>query len=159
MIKLSLILLTIYIIYYVGIIVFDLFLKKEKVIITEISEEFSLADIEKEEAVSVGIEDVESMKTPKTFETKAEFFETNSDTEADIEDLRKKFEAEEDLEKNSLISDSIKEEKEIVPEQEEIAEREKQQNNTDWKSLMKLSETSVQMVANYEGQKVYHSIL
>ena len=159
MIKLSLILLTIYIIYYVGIIVFDLFFKKEKVIITEISEEFSLADIEKEEAVSVGIEDVESMKTRKTFETKAEFFETNSDTEADIEDLRKKFEAEEDLEKNSLISDSIKEEKEIVPEQEEIAEREKQQNNTDWKSLMKLSETSVQMVANYEGQKVYHSIL
>jgi len=159
MIKLSLILLTIYIIYYVGIIVFDLFFKKEKVIITEISEEFSLADIEKEEAVSVGIEDVESMKTPKTFETKAEFFETNSDTEADIEDLRKKFEAEEELEKTSAISELIKEEKEIVPEQEEISEREKQQNNTDWKSLMKLSETSVQMVANYEGQKVYHSIL
>ena len=159
MIKLSLILLTIYIIYYVGIIVFDLFFKKEKVIITEISEEFSLADIEKEEAVSVGIEDVESMKTPKTFETKAEFFETNSDTEADIEDLRKKFEAEEELEKTSAISESINEEKEIVPKQEENEETEKQQNNTDWKSLMKLSETSVQMVANYEGQKVYHSIL
>ena len=159
MIKLSLILLTIYIIYYVGIIVFDLFFKKEKVIITEISEEFSLADIEKEEAVSVGIEDVESMKTPKTFETKAEFFETNSDTEADIEDLRKKFEAEEELEKTSPISELIKEEKEIVPEQEEIAEREKQQNNTDWKSLMKLSETSVQIVEKKKKKKVYHSIL
>ena len=159
MIKLSLILLTIYIIYYAGIIVFDLFFQKEKVIITDISEEFSLVDIQKEEAVSVGIEDVEPMITPKTFETKAEFFETSSDAEADIEDLRKKFEAEEELEKTSAISELINEEKEIVPKQEENEETEKQQNNADWKSLMKLSETSVQMVANYEGQKVYHSIL
>lgn len=73
MIKLSLILVTIYIVYYAGIIVFDLFFQKEKVIITDISEEFSLVDIQKEEAVSVGIEDVEPMITPKTFETKAEF--------------------------------------------------------------------------------------
>ena len=73
--------------------------------------------------------------------------------------MRKKFEAEEELEKTSAISESINEEKEIVPKQEENEETEKQQNNTDWKSLMKLSETSVQMVANYEGQKVYHSIL
>ena len=99
------------------------------------------------------------MITPKTFETKAEFFETSSDAEADIEDLRKKFEAEEELEKTSAISELINEEKEIVPKQEENEETEKQQNNADWKSLMKLSETSVQMVANYEGQKVYHSIL
>ena len=152
MIKLSLILVTIYIVYYAGIIVFDLFFQKEKVIITDISEEFSLVDIQKEE-------DVEPMITPKTFETKAEFFETSSDAEADIEDLRKKFEAEEELEKTSAISELINEEKEIVPKQEENEETEKQQNNADWKSLMKLSETSVQMVANYEGQKVYHSIL
>lgn len=159
MIKLSLILVTIYIVYYAGIIVFDLFFQKEKVIITDVSEEFSLADMQKEEAISIGIEDVESMITPKTFETKAEFFETSSDTEADIEVLRKKFEAEEELDKTSPISELIKEEKDIVPKEEEIAESENQQNNADWKSLMKLSETSVQMVANYEGQKVYHSIL
>ena len=159
MIKLSLILVTIYIVYYAGIIVFDLFFQKEKVIITDVSEEFSLADMQKEEAISIGIEDVESMITPKTFETKAEFFETSSDTEADIEVLRKKFEAEEELDKTSPISELIKEEKDIVPKEEEIAESENQQNNADWKSLMKLSETSVQMVANYEGQMVYHSIL
>ena len=70
MLKYSFILLAVYFLYYAGNIVYDLFLKKEKTIPTDATEEFSLADFAKSENLppsSIGIEDVENIRTPKSF--------------------------------------------------------------------------------------------
>ena len=70
MLKYSLILLGAYLLYYAGNIVYDLFLKKEKTLHTDATEEFSLADFAESESLppsSIGIEDVENIRTPKSF--------------------------------------------------------------------------------------------
>ena len=98
MIKYSLILLAVYFLYYAGNIVYDLFLKKEKTVQTDSVEEFSLADFAQSENIppsSVRIEDVENIRTPKSF-LKSELplsspnqrsFEENPD----LEELRRRF--------------------------------------------------------------------
>jgi hypothetical protein len=50
MLKYSFILLVAYFLYYAGNIVYDLFLKKEKIVHTDATEEFSLADFADNEA-------------------------------------------------------------------------------------------------------------
>lgn len=47
MIKYSLILLGLYFLYYAGNILYDLFLRKEKIIHVDLTEEFSLGDFSK----------------------------------------------------------------------------------------------------------------
>ena len=69
MIKFSLLLLTAYVLYYAGNIIYDLFLKKENTTHQEESEVFSLLDFtnEKENPTMVGIEDVETLNMPRFF--------------------------------------------------------------------------------------------
>lgn len=45
-----------------------------------------------------------------------------------------------------------------MPDQDSKSEK-KEKTKSHWKELLNLSETTVQMVANYDGQKVYHSII
>lgn len=172
MIKLSFILLGAYFLYYAGNIVYDLFFKKEKILQTDVTEEFSLGDFSELNApTQIGIEDVENVNTPNSF-LKKEFQSqkaVSEDTKPEIEDLRKRFELEQDID-DELVEENDQE----YPSQEEntvtITEsanweasitknEESATKKTDWRSLLQLSETTVQMVANYEGQKVYHSTL
>ena len=179
MMKYTLILLGAYFLYYAGNIIYDLFLKKEKNVQAEVTEEFSFSEFSQKDhppPTYVEIEDVERVNTPKSYlkrevfpEQKQSSFEENPD----LEEMRKRFEAEQDLdepipiseqstpEKQAENSDEIKE----IPNQNrsEIAENPKRkgmiQKRNLWKELLNLSETTVKMVANYEGQKVYHSTL
>ena len=172
MIKYSLILLAAYFLYYAGNILYDLFLKKEKITHVDLTEEFSLggfAQTDAEPPSRVGIEDVENLSTPKSF-LKRELDSQKSsstDEQPDLEEMRKRFEAEQDIddmpapvndttaapvEKNTNHSQNMAE--------EEHSNREKAEpKKSHWKELLNLSETTVQMVANYDGQKVYHSVI
>mgnify|MGYP003589717193 CR=1 FL=1 len=150
MIKFSLLLLTAYVLYYAGNIIYDLFIKKEATIHQEESEIFSLSDFtdKKEDPKVVGIEDVENLNTPQSF-TKKEIIPKSSSEDEErlsLDELRQRFESEQDL---NDISDS-------EPEKEKEALKEKDSN---WQNILNLSETMVQLVSNIDGHKVYHSTM
>lgn len=148
------IILGLYFLYYVGMVIYDLFLKKEKVVDAENSEQnYSISDFaqqNKETPVVVGIEDVENIRTPKSYEEIQEPFLSATDENQDIEKLKNKYEDENKLEE---------EEMEIAEEQTEnknpsIAD--KPISNLKIKDILNHINTKVKMVANYDGQKVYH---
>ena len=178
MLKYSLILLAVYFLYYAGNIVYDLFLKKEKLVETDNIEEFSLGDFahsENHSPTPIGIEDVENIRTPKSF-LKSEIpivqtqntFEENSD----LEDLRRRFESEQDLDGFDQLEEPIKnttENTEVIQSknnenhqnqiQEEQASSIQKSNRNKWHQLLNLAETSVQMISHNDGYKIYHSIM
>lgn len=148
------VILGLYFLYYVGMVIYDLFLKKEKVVEAENSEQnYSISDFaqqNKETPVVVGIEDVENIRTPKSYEEIQEPFLSATDENQDIEKLKNKYEDENKLEE---------EEMEIAEEQTEnknpsIAD--KPISNLKIKDILNHINTKVKMVANYDGQKVYH---
>ena len=60
MTKFLIILIALYVLYYIGNIVYDLFIKKESTLVTEESDVFSLAEFEeqnRDDVTTVGIED------------------------------------------------------------------------------------------------------
>ena len=150
MIKFSLLLLTAYVLYYAGNIIYDLFIKKEATIHQEESEIFSLSDLtdKKEDPKVVGIEDVENLNTPQSF-TKKEIIPKSSSEDEErlsLDELRQRFESEQDLNDISVSE----------PEKEREALKEKDSN---WQNILNLSETMVQLVSNIDGHKVYHSTM
>ena len=150
MIKFSLLLLTAYVLYYAGNIVYDLFLKKATTTNQEESEVFSLSDFtdEKEDATVVGIEDVENLNMPKSFIKKEIMPQLSPDNEErlSLDELRHRFESEQDLNDISVSE----------PEKEREALKEKDSN---WQNILNLSETMVQLVSNIDGHKVYQSTM
>ena len=178
MLKYSLILLGAYFLYYAGNIVYDLFLKKEKTVHTDATEEFSLADFAQSENLppsSIGIEDVENIRTPKSY-LKSEIpisqaqntFEENSD----LEELRRRFESEQDLDGFDQLEEPIKNTTENIEaiqsknnenHQNHIQEEQglsiQKSNRNKWHQLLNLAETSVQMISHNDGYKIYHSIM
>jgi len=170
--------------------VYDLYLKKQKTIEADITEEFSLDIAENENSpTQVNIEDVEDLKTPNSF--LKESFQTNNNLleegRPDLDGLRSRFEAEEDLDEghnenhivrtteqrvSELISIKVQKNEAVVGTRDQVQEQpsilfehqpqaitdhkeESGSRKNDWKEMLKLSETTVQMVANYDGQKVY----
>ena len=101
MIKFSLLLLTVYVIYYAGNITYDLFLKKEAKGSQEESAFFSLSDdfADKEAPVVVGIEDVENLNMPQSFTKKEVVPQSASEVDEplNLEALRRRFESEQDM--------------------------------------------------------------
>ena len=150
MIKFSLLLLTPYVRYYTGNIIYDLFLKKKPNTDQEESEVFSLSDFtdKKEDAKIVGIEDVENLITPQSFTKKEVIPKPSSENEErlSLDELRQRFESEQDLDD---ISDSEPEKKKETPKEKD----------SNWQNILNLSETMVQLVSNIDGHKVYHSIM
>ncbi len=150
MIKFSLLLLTAYVLYYTGNIIYDLFLKKKPNTDQEESEVFSLSDFtdKKEDAKIVGIEDVENLITPQSFTKKEVIPKPSSENEErlSLDELRQRFESEQDLDD---ISDSEPEKKKETPKEKD----------SNWQNILNLSETMVQLVSNIDGHKVYHSIM
>jgi len=149
MIKFSLLLLLAYLLYYAGNFIYDLFLKKDPAKEEE-SEVFSLLDTSNIniEPLVVGIEDVESLIMPKSF-SKKEVIPKHSPEDEErlsLDELRQRFESELDLDDYGET------------EPKNIEEPAKS-NHNGWDNILQLSETMVQMVANIDGHKVYHSMV
>jgi len=177
MLKISLSILAVYLIYYAGNILYDLFLKKETEIYKEEEEEFSLSEISEryEDLIkNVGIEDVENLKTPRSFNenTFHPYPIEGKGERQDLEYLREQFESEQDI-------DNFQNEEEIEEEQPKISETLPSQteetipnqstdngiltagqNNTDkFRDLLNLAETSVQLISSIDGYKIYQSTM
>ena len=95
------ILIALYILYYLGNIIYDLFLKTKSIAKTDDNEIFSIAEFEEEnrsDVKTVGIEDVENLTTPKSFYRKQFPIEiVRSEERQDIDDYRRRFESEQNI--------------------------------------------------------------
>ena len=98
--------------------------------------------------------------------------QSSSEEQPDLEDLRKRFEAEQDIDDMPLpakqqrsgsrrkkSADHANPSQPVSNMSIRILRAKKEKTKSHWKELLNLSETTVQMVANYDGQKVYHSII
>ena len=178
MLKYSLILLGAYFLYYAGNIVYDLFLEKEKTVHADTTEEFSLADFAQSESLppsSIGIEDVENIRTPKSFlksEIPTAQAQNTFEENPDLEELRRRFESEQDLDGFDQLEESVKnttenteaiQSKNNENHQNQIQEEQglsiQKSNRNKWYQLLNLAETSVQMISHNDGYKIYHSIM
>ncbi len=144
-----------YVVYYTANIVYDLFIKKdpEKVENDDV-DEFSLESVEEDneiEVKTIEIDDVENLSKPLQEEIEESIQE---EIEPNMDDLKKKFESEQDLEKTH--SNSVQEpQKDITEKLKDV----RQKNKDRFKEMMRMAETSVQMVGTIEGQKVYQSVM
>jgi hypothetical protein len=154
------IILGLYFLYYVGMVIYDLFLKKEKVVEAENSEQnYSISDFaqqNKETPVVVGIEDVENIRTPKSYEEIQEPFLSATDENQDIEKLKNKYEDENKLEEEEMEIAENKIEPEVQTENKNPSIADKPISNLKIKDILNHINTKVKMVTNYDGQKVYH---
>lgn len=102
MIKIFLTILAIYLLYYAGNIVYDLFLKKDTAAKEEEAQEYALtafAESDVNEIKAVSIDEVEHLNTPNSFNAK-ELFSSNGeepDETHDLEHWRQKFQSEQDI--------------------------------------------------------------
>ncbi len=178
MLKYSLILLGAYFLYYAGNIVYDLFLKKGKTVYTDATEEFSLADFAQSESLppsSIGIEDVENIRIPKSFlqsEIPIAQAQNTFEENPDLEELRRRFESEQDLDGFDNDEEAVKsttenteaiQSKNNENHQNQIQEEQglsiQKSNRNKWYQLLNLAETSVQMISHNDGYKIYHSMM
>lgn len=176
MTKFLIILLALYFLYYIGNIVYDLFLKKESTVATEKIDVFSLVDFEEQNRVAittVGIEDVENLNTPKSFNKKEFQIDTEmSEEREDIEVWRQRFESEQNLDSfDSGILETVgddnnldevigteRNEADLRDEAESIANQNLRKINNDrWFQMLNDAETTVQMISNTNGHKVYQA--
>ena len=179
MTKFLIILLTLYILYYIGNMVYDLFVKKESTLVTEEIDVFSLVEFEeqnREAVTTVGIEDVENLNTPKSFNKKEFPINTEiSEERKDIDVWRQRFESEQDME--SFDSGSVKSEglhnlTDVVtatennePEMmDQVISDDTNQilrkiNKEQWYQMLNDAETTVQMISNTNGHKVYQAVI
>lgn len=159
-----------YLLYYVGMIIYDLFLKKGKEVEeTEDLEEFSLQDIadrEQEVIKHTDIDDVENITLPQSYEIHSELneeFEKElniAQNEQNLKELESKFKENEELENLSVAESVIEEEEKTQTENSQKvelsgAEKRKQM----FKDIINLATTSIQVVENEDGYKVYKSTL
>lgn len=177
MLKYSFILLGTYFLYYAGNIVYDLFLKNEKKNNIDTVEEFSVDDFAKSESIppsSIGIEDVENIRTPKSF-LKSELplsSQSSFEENPDLEELRRRFESEQDLDGFKNLEEPVKNTAEQIKVpyskiQENIQSQSLEEstlsiqksNKKKWYQLLNLAETSVQMISHIDGYKIYQSTM
>ena len=104
----------------------------------------------------VGIEDVENIRTPKSYEEIQEPFLSATDENQDIEKLKNKYEDENKLEEEEMEIAENKTESEEQTENKNPSIADKPISNLKIKDILNHINTKVKMVANYDGQKVYH---
>ena len=175
MTKFLIILLALYFLYYLGNIVYDLFLKKESTVVTEEIDVFSL-DFEEQNRVAittVGIEDVENLNTPKSFNKKEFQIDTEmSEEREDIEVWRQRFESEQNIDSfdsgtlesigddNNLdeVIGAERNETDLRDEADsEVNQNLRKLNNDRWYQMLNDAETTVQLISNTNGHKVYQA--
>lgn len=179
MIKITTIVIAIYLLYYAANIIFDLFLNKGTQIKNEETEVFSLADFGAENQLpitTVGIEDVENLNTPKSFNKKELIVEREfTEDRPNIDFWRDQFENEQNIDsfedQENKAENSIEEsETKILPTIEELEISQNpivenkplfiQKSNGDrLTKILNLAESTVQLVKNINGHKVYQSTL
>lgn len=177
MTKFLIILLTLYILYYIGNMVYDLFVKKESTLVTEEIDVFSLVEFEEQNrdaVTTVGIEDVENLNTPKSFNKKEFPINTEiSEEREDIEVWRRRFESEQNIDSFDLnavktmvdenILDELTAAENNEPEQmDQVSSEDTNKilskiNKEQWYQLLNDAETTVQMISNTNGHKVYQA--
>ncbi|HFK5512591.1 TPA: hypothetical protein ACGZ9U_003536 [Elizabethkingia anophelis] len=157
-VKFVIIVFILYGLYYTVLIVNDLFFKKVPVPVTDEGETYSLdefAESIKEDIKGVGIDDVENLNTPKSF-NKSVIIDSDTKNESpDINQLKEKYDSNashfQDTISNSIDSQSQIETK---PESVKSSELEDQ-----WQKMLNMAETSVQIVSDNDGYKVYKAII
>lgn len=183
MIKICITILVVYLLYYAGNIVYDLFLKKETVVKDDEGEEFALetfAEMNTNEITEVSIDDVEHLNTPNSF-LKKELFpptEIEPDESRDLDYYKKKFESEEEIDafENQTETEGHAEEENIkntqktnysatISENDENVQAKLKKEDTSLKlkkkfnQFLNLAETQVQVLSDRDGFKVYHSMI
>lgn len=159
-----------YLLYYVGMIIYDLFLKKGKEVKeTEDLEEFSLQDIadrEQEAIKHADIDDVENITLPQSYEIHSELDEEFAkelnviQNEQKLKELENKFKENEELENLSVVETTIKESENTQTENSQKVElSEAKKRKQMFKDIINLATTSIQVVENEDGYKVYKSTL
>lgn len=177
MTKFLIILLALYIFYYIGNIVYDLFVKKESTLVTEEIDVFSLVEFEEQNrdaVTTVGIEDVESLNTPKSFNKKEFPVDTEiSEEREDIEVWRRRFESEQNIDSFDLdavesevvhnVTNAVTATENAEPElvdqvnTEDTNKIPRKINKEKWYQMLNDAETTVQMISNTNGHKVYQA--
>jgi len=177
MTKIIISIISVYLLYYAGNIIYDLFLKKDISKNQDETEEYSLNDFldnNTTEIKEVSIDDVENINTPNAFNKKelSPVREEEQDENRDLEYWRNKFESENNI-------DSFDERFEIDEHQketEDIATLDEIENipqepiedqlpskyelyQKQFYQFLNLAETSVQVLADRDGYKVYQSLI
>lgn len=165
--KFTMIILGIYILYYAGNIVYDLFLKKTNSVKTDDTEVFSIGDFaerDQPDIIQVGIEDAEPLNVPNSFspsdyalDDEPQSF-SQTETKPDIEALRRKFEQEEFYGQLDGALESLSKITKPVPEPKEVQQNFLSRQEDKFRQMLNLAETNVQMV-NVNGIKSYKSVL
>lgn len=158
---------TFYLLYYAGNIIYDLFLKKDIFKKQDETEEYSLTEfVEKipNETKEITIDDVENIKTPNSFSIKefSQVIEEELDENRNLDYWRNKFESEKDIDSFDEISDSEDLEEISMTEQIETDQKPETQHQSYEKQFyqfLNLAETSIQVLSDYDGYKVYQSII
>lgn len=165
--KFTMIILGIYILYYVGNFVYDLFLKKTNAVKTDDTEVFSIGDFaesDQPDIIQVGIEDAEPLNVPNSFSPSDYALENEPqsvleiETEPDIEALRRKFEQEEFFGQLDEALESLSKITKPAPKTEEVQQDFLSRQEDKFRQMLNLAETNVQMV-NVNGIKSYKSVL
>ena len=157
--KFAIIIITIYILYYAGNIIYDLFLKNGTVVKDQESQEFSLtefAENNSDEMRGIGIEDVENLNTPNSF-NKRELEPSITDESEERQDLeywREKFESEQNIDSFHQNTEEIQ-----SPSIEESNSSLSKANKNKWHQMLNLAETSVQLISSNDGYKIYQSMM
>ena len=144
-------LILVYLLYYSGNILYDIFIRKPKTPIDEQDkEEFSLGEFVKPEVINVELDDVELMNTNSTMEVEEEELFGNSSGENDmnLDTLKQKFEQEEHLSTDTLNTSN--------PTSSKINEEEvKKRNKQKMREIMRMVQTQVQVVGSIDNEKLF----
>lgn len=176
--KIAAIIIVAYLLYYAGNMIYDLLLKKGITAKPEETEEFSLlafAEKNKDEMQDIGIEDVENLMMPETFNRKELIPSANEHQEErqDIEFWRNKFESEQSIDsfKGEVATDVVQSADQKVlhaGENEEKAQHQRHEienpparksNKNKWYQMLNLAETSIQLISHPDGYKIYQSTM
>lgn len=194
MIKIFLTVLAVYLLYYAGNIIYDLFLKKDSSLKEEDSEEYALTEFtgNNTSIKEITIDDVEHLNTPSSFSSKELISSTQElpDEPYDLDDWRRKFESEQhidafeispQIDEKSTESKEVPGDNSVTQKNIEGGEKEAFSNPTSdiednayperrnespslklkqqFNQFLSLAETHVQVLADRDGYKVYHSII
>ena len=143
----------VYVIYYLAMLIYDVYLRKEKSVPDEEDkQEFSLAEMADNTITNVDFDEVEQMTTSSKIEVNEnDIFSSATDSEntdepssENLEALKRKFEEEEHLEDNEADNEGGHTEVFTPINKEEILKR----DNERFKNLLSLAETNVQVIFN-----------
>lgn len=143
----------VYVIYYLAMLIYDVYLRKEKSVLDEEDkQEFSLAEMADNTITNVDFDEVEQMTTSSKIEVNEnDIFSSATDSEntdepssENLEALKRKFEEEEHLDDNEADNEGGQTEVFTPINKEEILKR----DNERFKNLLSLAETNVQVIFN-----------